>query len=223
VGEYIAAAGQNNAGCSHRFAGYGGKNRVRRRGRRVGNGVECFVNLELWYRLNAVGFALIWAVTGETVFWGCRPQYQTWRRLPRERHAGALLALAVLAGCAWFAQPMLEGDLATWRPLLWLAVPGFAVLGFFFLDFLFARTWSGLVALAAIDLLHLGFVVSAPWRPVFSAVLYLCALAALAGVTVPWRLRDLLEQCSNHRAWRVAATATAGFLTLFFLAYAVLG
>lgn len=180
------------------------------------------MNLEHWYRLTAGGFALLWVVTGAT-FWGCRPQHQIWRRLPRERRAGVLLAVLALSWCAWFAQPMLEGDLATWRPLLWLAVPIFAVLGFFCLDFLFARAWSGLVALAAIDLLHLGFVVSVPWRPVFSAVLYLCALAALAGVTVPWRVRDLLEQCSEHPSWRRGATAAAGFLAVFFLAYAVLG
>lgn len=181
------------------------------------------MSLELCFCLTSLGFAVLWAATGAVLFWGCRPPRQGWRQLPRDRTAGAVLAAGVLAWCAWFAQPMLEGGLATWRPALWSAVPVFTVLSFFFLDFLAARAWSGLMALMAIELLHLGFAVSTPLRPLFSAILYLAALAALTGVTLPWQVRDLLERCAERPAWRRGAALAAALLAAFFLAYAVLG
>lgn len=147
---------------------------------------------------------------------------ELWRHLPRNRAAGFALGLICLLWSAWYGQQLLEGDLARLRPWLWGAVPVVAVLGYFHLDFLFARALGGFVLLLMPLLLHSAFVEQVPHRPVFSAACYLFGLAAMVLVATPWHFRDLLEKCTLSPSWRRCSAIVAGSCAFFFALFSVL-
>lgn len=147
---------------------------------------------------------------------------ELWRSLPRNRVAGFALALICLVWSAWHGQQLLEDDLTRFRPWLWSAVPVLAVLGYFHLDFLFARALGGFVLLLMPFLLHSAFVEQVPYRPVFSAACYLFGLVGMGLVATPWYFRDLLEKCTLSATWRRTSAIVAGTCAFFFAVFAVL-
>ncbi len=147
-------------------------------------------------------------------------QPDLWRKLPRERVIGEVIAVISLVWCTVHILPLLEGDMARFRAWVRILAPILAVLSFFFLDYLFTRALGGLVLLLVNDLLHGAFTVHLPARPVFALVSYAFGIAAMFLIGTPWRFRDLLEKCSQSVRWR---SWSGGVLAAAALYYAVCG
>ncbi len=151
---------------------------------------------------------LAWAFTA-----GVRKQPELWKKLPRERLAGLVLALAGLAFAAWQSDVLLEGGLRKLIPLIWFSVPAGAILCFLYLDFLLARALAGALLLMIPQMLDGARIEHLPARPVFSAVCYALALAGAVTVAAPWMFRDQLERAAGstivRRAWCLACAGTA--------------
>ena len=144
-----------------------------------------------------------------------------WRVLPRERLAGEIMALVALVWSAHHVCLMLEGNLVRWHPLVKALVPLTAVLAWFFLDYLFTRAVGGLLLLLTAEVLHAGFSVQAPCRPLFSVVCYLFGVAGMFLIGSPWLFRDLLEKAAGSPAWRRGSAGLAG-AAAFYVVYAFL-
>lgn len=176
------------------------------------------------FRIACLAVAAVFAAHAFLLSAAVRKWPELWRTLPRHRGLGALLAGAALVWAAFEAMPLLEGDLARFQPLLWIAVPVAAVLGWLFLEFLPVRALAGLLLLALPLLLQEAFVRHLQARPVFAAGCYLAGLGAMLLVATPWRYRDLLRRCGEVPAWRGrgATVAAAGAAALFFAVFACL-
>jgi len=163
-------------------------------------------------------FALVVALLAYLFGGALRQNTELWRTLPRQRHAGVLLGLIVLAWAAIHVLPMLEGGMARFRILVILAVPVISFLAYQHLDFLFARAFGGFLLLIASDLRHGAFVVELPARPLFAMLCYLIAIGGMVIVIAPWRFRDLLEHASRSAPYR---QRIAGVLAVGAAAFAV--
>lgn len=146
-----------------------------------------------------------------------------WRALPRERYLGEVVGVLCLVWSAAHVIPMLEGDLARFRLVIKAIVPAVALLGFFYLDYLFTRALGGLFMLMASHLLHGAFVVRLPARPVYSTVCYAFGVIGMFLVGSPWRFRDLLKRATDSRAWRRGLLAVLGGSAILFTGFALLG
>ncbi|NOY81955.1 MAG: hypothetical protein GXP31_13240 [Kiritimatiellaeota bacterium] len=147
-------------------------------------------------------------------------QPDLWRKLPRERVVGEVIAVICLVWCTVHILPLLEGNMVRFRAWVRILAPILAVLSFFFLDYLFTRALGGLILLLINDLLHGAFTVHLPARPVFALVSYTFGIAALFLIGTPWRFRDLLEKCKLSVRWRSWSTGTLAAAALY---YAVCG
>ena len=126
------------------------------------------------------------------------------RRLARDRAFGVVLAFLCLAWSAVGIQPMLEGGLAKFKPLLFVAVPVFTVVTYVYLDFLLARALGALLVLLAEYLIHAAFVANLglPWRTLYDLMNYAMGLCGMCVVACPWYFRDLLEKITASAGWR---------------------
>ena len=82
------------------------------------------------FTVATVAWAGLLASLAFVVGWGAANLPNLWRRLPRNRELGVLIGIGCLIWSAWYAQQLLEGDLARWKPLIWSAVPILAVLSY---------------------------------------------------------------------------------------------
>jgi len=146
-----------------------------------------------------------------------------WRRLPRDRTVGVVLALLCLLWCSIQIIPLLEGDMARFRVWIRLMVPAVTVLSFLYVDYLFTRALGGLVLLMVADLVHGAFVVHLPWRPLYAIVCYVVGVAGMFLIGMPWTFRDLLEKTSTSARWRKAAAGVLSFLAVFYAVFGMLG
>jgi len=139
--------------------------------------------------------------------------------LPRARVAGEVLGIVCLVWSAYYGCLMLEGGLAVYRKLVWALVPVTAFLAYNHLDYLFARSFGGILILCAGFLLHGAFVVDVPCRGLYSVVCYLAGLSGMCLIAVPWRFRDLLQALARQVPWRrplaVVSVAAGGVLVVF--------
>jgi hypothetical protein len=145
------------------------------------------------------------------------------RRIPRNRNVGVILALGALLWAAHEAEVMLEGGLARFIPLLNILAPIIAFLAYFFLTYLATRAFCGLLLLLITRLLHEAFVIHLPARPVFSALCYIIALAAMVLIAQPWMLRDIFEKSAKSKRFRTITAIVGGASALAFTVFAVIG
>jgi len=143
-------------------------------------------------------------------------------RLPRARVSGELLGIVCLAWATYHICPMLEGDLVKYRVAVKLLVPVVAVLGFYHLDYLLARSLGGFLLLCLNHLLHAAFTAHVPGRPVLAIVCYLLSFVGLVFTAAPWRFRDLLEKASKSSSWRRSAATCFAAASALFVVYAFL-
>ncbi len=144
-------------------------------------------------------------------------------RLPRARIAGEILGVVCLIWAAYHVCPMLEGGMAKYRTVVKLLVPVVAALGYFHLDFLFARALGGFMLLCLNALLHGAFAARVPLRGGFSTLCYVLSVGGFILTASPWRLRDLLAKCETSTAWRRGWGVGLGLASVAFLAYALAG
>ncbi len=168
-------------------------------------------------------FALLPALFAGLFGVACAHHPELWRRLPRDRHLGIVVAVACLVWSAYYAVPMLEGGMARYQPIIKILVPVVAVLAYFYLNFLLARATGGLLMLAATVMLHQAFVVRLPFRPLFSLICYAIALAGMIALAAPWHGRDLLRLATLSNRWRTALTGFSAGIALALAVFAILG
>ncbi len=145
------------------------------------------------------------------------------RRLPRAKLAGFLLGLAALVWSAREGCLMLEGDLARLHPIVWLLVPVTAILCWFHLDYLLARSLGGLFVFVVNTLLHEAFVHDTPCRPLYAAVALFWGILGLFLLGVPWRWRWLLERAAASRRLALSLSCAGYLSALVFWLLPLLG
>lgn len=145
------------------------------------------------FALGLVAFfiaGLLWRIPNLPAVW-CS-------RIARHRWGGAGLGLVCLLWSAYHGIIMLEGDLSRFHYLVILAVPVIAVLCYFYLDYLLARSLGGFMVLSANYLLHAAFADAVPGRSWYSIVCLVFGVAGLFLIGTPWRLRQLLETAREN-------------------------
>ena len=168
-------------------------------------------------------FALLLAILAYVFGFTVVRKPDLWRLLPRERYVGEVVGVVCLVWSAAHVIPMLEGDLARYRAVVKVVVPVAAVLGFFYLDYLFTRALGGLFMLMASQLLHGAFVVHLPARPAYSVVCYAYGVVGMFLVGSPWRFRDLLKRATDSPRWRRWLLVGLGASSALFVVAAFLG
>ncbi len=158
----------------------------------------------------AVGALCVLAVLLFGHFLQKRPSLAT--ALPREKTVAAVMGLLCLIWSDYHACIMLEGDLSRFHMAVHVLVPVTAVLGYIYLDFLFARTLGGLLILCANRLIYDGFVQAVPCRPLYSVICLVLGVFGLFALGTPWRLRQLLQHSVKDRRW---SWGMAGLFALF--------
>lgn len=135
-----------------------------------------------------------------------------WEPMPRWRLPGMLIGWAALLICVPHAQVVSPDFLV---PLLWPLAIVVPVLGYFFVDYAFARALGGIAILGSYYFIHKSF----EWHTPFTGALTVLAmLFGIAGIWVsgkPCALRDWIRLCARSRSWR---TTSAGFGFLLALA-----
>ena len=135
---------------------------------------------------------------------------QDWlRAFPRNREAGA--TLAIVAG-AWFfllVKMMDLGDFDSWRTLVLIGTPIATVLATFFMsEFLAARALGTLALLAAEPLLESAFLREESIRLLLVTLVYVWIVLGMFWVGMPYTLRDQINWiCASEKRWRAAAFA----------------
>ncbi len=119
--------------------------------------------------------------------------------LPRHRAAGVLLGLLVLCWCAHDGAALLP---ARYTALCWGLVPVCAVLCYFCLDFLLARSLGGLLVLLSNYLIQHAFAADCGCRPLFALVCLFFGIVGLVLLAWPWKMRDWLGERSPVRGRR---------------------
>lgn len=131
--------------------------------------------------------------------------------LARNQQLGVILGLLCLLWCIPHARPIVWDWLLPW--LLPLTV-AFAGIGYFFLDYLFARALGGLLILSAFYYLHASFSFHTPASQLFAVMCWLLGICGLFLSAKPYLLRDLIRQVAVARKWKVSLQV---FLTVFAL------
>ena len=127
---------------------------------------------------------------------------QLWRLIPRDRTIGTVLGAICLIWSAINAYPLFEGAAERFRAFLMPAAIGITVLSYFYLDYVFTRALGGIILLSITWLLHEAFVISIPFRPLFSVICYSLGITSFFLIAAPYRFRDVLEKISNDGRWR---------------------
>ncbi len=120
-------------------------------------------------------------------------------RIPRSRLWGTALGALALYWCSVHAKPLVSDGIAQY--LVYLAILC-TWLGFMFLDFVLARSFGGLLILAAHYFLYESFALKAPLGPLFAS---LCLIMGTFGIVIcgkPYYLRDIIRKTVLAKEWK---------------------
>jgi hypothetical protein len=159
--------------------------------------------------------AVIAAVIG---IW-CRQTNQAnlsfWEKLPRNRTAGTILGFLALLWCVPHATPIVWDWMQGWLyPLVFIC----AVLGCFFLDYLFSRALGGIFILSAIYFLHESFTFHTPAAWILALISWTIGIAGLFLSAKPHLLRDFIRLIARNRLWRTVSSV----FFMFFAGYSMI-
>ncbi|MCP3964968.1 MAG: hypothetical protein GY750_10800 [Lentisphaerae bacterium] len=137
-----------------------------------------------------------------------------WESLPRNKYAGVVLGFLCLLWCIPQAQPIVWSWMLPW--LFPLAI-AFAVIGFFFLDYLFARAVGGLFILTAYYMLHGSFTYHTAHGAVFAVMCWIIGISGLFFSGRPYLLRDVIRKIAISRKYKYVTAAFFAAFGLFCL------
>ena len=129
---------------------------------------------------------------------------------PRSRLLGMALGAVCLCWGAYEGCLMLEGELERFRPFVIALVPLGLLGGWFFLDYLGARAWGGLMVFLANALMRGAFAEACACRAFFCVICLVWGVAGMVMIASPWRLRILFEKAASDVRWKRALMWGAG-------------
>ncbi len=136
-------------------------------------------------------------------------KFEPW---PRLKTPGMILGWIALLICVPHAEVIVP---AAFLPLLWPLAILVPILGFFYVDYPFARAFGGCVILGAYYLVHKSFELHTPGAPFLAVLGWVTGLAGIWISGKPCSLRDWIRLCAGKPLWR---NCSAGFLTVTALA-----
>jgi hypothetical protein len=134
-----------------------------------------------------------------------------WESMPRNKQFGAALALVCLIWCIPHAQPIVWDWMKPWLLPMALA---FTVIGFYFLDYLFARAIGGFFILLTYYLLHESFTFHTPGAAVFAVLCWGLGILGLFFSGKPYLCRDMIRKIARSSKIKYL---TVGYFSLFAL------
>ncbi|GEM_PF-5931950 len=136
-------------------------------------------------------------------------------KVPRLRIAGIVIGVIALMYCAYAGCQMLPGS--RWCSLFWALVPVSAVLLGYYMDYLFARAFGGMLVILTNYLIQHAFAYHCGGRAVYAITAVIWGVAGLVFLAWPWRLRDFWSACTTCSKCRYAILA-AGVISAALLA-----
>ncbi len=135
----------------------------------------------------------------------CRPEKTAYcEKLARNRNFGVILAAAALFWCVPHAEMVVFDFMKKY--LLLLAAAG-TVLGYFFVDYLFARGLGGLLILGGYSLVHGSFEYSLPGAAAVAVAGWVLGVAGILVSGRPAWFRDVIRCCCRNRGCRITVVA----------------
>ena len=129
----------------------------------------------------------------------------SWPRKPIA--PGVFVGAACLVWSAYYGCLMLEGNLAKFHSIVWALVPITIALSIFYLDYLNSRAFGGFFTLSANFLIIKAFVHDVPGRPFFSCFCLALGIFGMVALSLPWRIRDLIELGGKNKTLAQALSA----------------
>ena len=129
----------------------------------------------------------------------------SWPRKPIA--PGVAVGSACLVWSAYYGCLMLEGNLAKFHSIVWALVPITIALSIFYLDYLNSRAFGGFFTLSANFLIIKAFVHDVPGRPFFSCICLALGVFGMVALSLPWRIRDLIELGGKNKTLAQALSA----------------
>ena len=129
----------------------------------------------------------------------------SWPRKPIA--PGVAVGSACLVWSAYYGCLMLEGNLAKFHSIVWALVPITIALSIFYLDYLNSRAFGGFFTLSANFLIIKAFVHDVPGRPFFSCFCLALGIFGMVALSLPWRIRDLIELGGKNKTLAQALSA----------------
>ncbi|MBQ9447545.1 MAG: hypothetical protein IJU61_13160 [Victivallales bacterium] len=133
----------------------------------------------------------------------------SWPRKPIA--PGVVVGAACLVWSAYYGCLMLEGNLAKFHSIVWALVPITIALSIFYLDYLNSRAFGGFFTLSANFLIIKAFVHDVPGRPFFSCICLVLGVFGMVALSLPWRIRDLIELGGKNKTLAQALSAIFAF------------
>lgn len=173
------------------------------------------------YRTLSVFLALAGVAFAATAAFGTTRHPELAKKLPRARVAGTILGALVLAYCAYEGGQLLPGT--RWGAFFYALVPIVTVLSYFFLDFLMARAFGGLLIVLANYVIQHAFAYHCGCRPLFAIAALCWGCLGIAFLAWPWWTRDFFAYCEKHSGPRLACFGIAVVLALLLIVLPVTG
>ncbi len=139
-------------------------------------------------------------------------QMSKWESIPRAKISGAILGFAALMAFIPNAVPVLGGNPF---PYLFAASVIFVVLSYFYLDYLFARSFAGALIIAAHFLLKESYAYDLKLSWIFALMCFALGTLGIFIAAKPHYMRDIIRKCFADWRWR---HASAAFFIIFALA-----
>ena len=173
------------------------------------------------YRVITILLALICLAFG-VLYVFVIPQKPSWNaKIPRLRVAGIILGVAALVYCAYAGCEMLPGS--KWCKLFWGMVPVAAVLLGYYMDYLFARAFGGVLIILANYVIQHAFAYHCAAKPLYAIVALLWGLAGTIFLAWPWTMREFGNKCAANKNIRVTTLAASAISALILTILRFLG
>ncbi len=127
-----------------------------------------------------------------------------WESLPRDRNIAVVLVLLCLLWCVPQAKPIVWDWMLPW---LYPLVVVFTILGFMYLDYLFARAIGGFFILLTYYFVHEAFTFHTPVLALFAIMCWALGILGLFFSGKPHLCRDFIRKLAKSSGIRYVATS----------------
>ena len=125
-----------------------------------------------------------------------------WESLPRDRNIAVVIVFLCLLWCVPQAKPIVWDWMLPW---LYPMAVVFSILGFMYLDYLFARAAGGFFILLTYYFVHEGFTFHTPWLAFFAVMCWALGILGLFFSGKPHLCRDFIRGLAKSPRIRYTA------------------